>query len=313
MSLLGNDGTSNVTTNKDAQREVNKIWAKFPQDIDSREEKYLHALKEMYKKAAILNVIANLTGQESMAPKFMELAADRFEKLEGFEGERRLANIAKVVFFREDGTLAVPPSKQAAFERAMKAGASLKEAQTISGYMEDDPDVDDYDPSNYQRIINETFGLNKNVPVSNVLNQLTKIVESNPNQIINGRTAQTWLDWVKGMIDKQAFGVPIKAKTSFEIIGKLYNIFSGGESFSAPTPEFIEWLKSPEVKRFAMIDGALDEAAYAKIVGEVESGLDNIPVYKSRDDAEKALERGEINNNAIVRIEGEKNPVRISE
>jgi hypothetical protein len=317
VPLLGNDGTSNVTTNADAQREVNKIWAKFPQDIDSREEKYLHALKEMYKKAAILNVIASLTGQESMAPKFMELAAERFEKLEGFEGERRLANIAKVVFFREDGTLAVPPSKQAAFERAMKAGASLKEAQTISGYMDDE---EKEKPKEWEPIqLQKTIGSLLNIPVSTPIAQSRALIaeaivkaKADGNEL-EAQRLQNLSDEVEAFISKAKFGVPSKAKTPFEIVGKLYNIFSGGETFSAATPEFIEWLKSPEVKRFAMIDGALDEAAYAKIVGEVESGLDNIPVYKSRDDAAKALERGEINNNTIVRIEGEKNPVRISE
>ena len=61
--------------------DANRIWANFPRDIEGKRERYLQALREIYKKVAILNVIAALTGSPSMAPQFMEMAAARLEKL----------------------------------------------------------------------------------------------------------------------------------------------------------------------------------------------------------------------------------------
>ena len=123
---------------------LNRIWANFPSDVEGRRDRYLQALGEIYKKVAILNVIAALTNSPSMAPQFMELAAKRFETLEGFRGEERLRDIAKGVYFTQDGKFDAPRSKQEAYERAMQFGASAKEAATISGYMVDEEDEDQY-------------------------------------------------------------------------------------------------------------------------------------------------------------------------
>ena len=116
----------------------NRFWGEFPEDIDAREERYLHALNEMYKKVAILNVIAHLTGTESQAPLFMQLAAEKFKTLEGFRGERRLAQIAKGVYYSQnaDGTFTwdPPSSQQDAYNRALRFKASQREAKIISGY-----------------------------------------------------------------------------------------------------------------------------------------------------------------------------------
>ena len=261
LPFLGNDGTSNVTTNADAQREVNKIWAKFPQDIDSREERYLHALKEMYKKAAILNVIANLTGQESMAPKFMELAADRFEKLEGFEGERRLANIAKVVFFREDGSLAIPPSKQAAFERAMKAGASLSEAQVISGYMDDE---EKEKPKEWEPIqLQKTIGSLLNIPVSTPIAQSRALIaqaiataKANGNELEVQRL-QNLSDEIEAFISKAKVGVPPKQDSPSQKIDQLWTMYKASEVFTSTWEGFRKWLLDPQGKE--IIDAIVGE------------------------------------------------------
>ena len=123
---------------------LNRIWANFPSDVEGRRDRYLQALGEIYKKVAILNVIAALTNSPSMAPQFMELAAKRFETLEGFRGEERLQKIARGVYFTEDGKFDAPRSKQEAYERAMQFGATAKEASTISGYMEGKEDTDQY-------------------------------------------------------------------------------------------------------------------------------------------------------------------------
>ena len=122
----------------DDDNNPNRFWGEFPEDIDAREERYLHALNEMYKKVAILNVIAHLTGTESQAPLFMKLAAEKFKTLEGFRGERRLAQIAKGVYYSQnaDGTFTwnPPSSQQDAYNRALRFKASQREAKIISGY-----------------------------------------------------------------------------------------------------------------------------------------------------------------------------------
>jgi hypothetical protein len=144
VTKITNQAVGNQTTEKETQEILNepldsgdRIYTQFPQDIDSREERYLHALNEMYKKVAILNVIGHLTGTESQAPLFMQLAAEKFKTLEGFRGERRLAQIAQGVYFNADGVFDPPKSKEDAFNRAIKFAASPREAQIISGYMSD--------------------------------------------------------------------------------------------------------------------------------------------------------------------------------
>jgi hypothetical protein len=132
------------TAGESLDKGLNRIWANFPSDVEGRRDRYLQALGEIYKKVAILNVIAALTNSPSMAPQFMELAAKRFETLEGFKGEERLRDIAKGVYFTQDGKFDAPKSKQEAYERAMQFGASAKEAATISGYMVDEEDEDQY-------------------------------------------------------------------------------------------------------------------------------------------------------------------------
>jgi len=116
------------------QAELDRYYANFPEDIEGKRERYLKALKEIYKKVAILNVIAALTNSPSQAGAFMQMAAEKFKALEGFRGEERLQKIAKGVFFTEDGQFDAPQSKQDAFNRAIRFGASHEEALALSGH-----------------------------------------------------------------------------------------------------------------------------------------------------------------------------------
>jgi hypothetical protein len=111
-----------------------RIYADFSQDIEGKRNRYLAALGEMYKKVAILNVIASLTNSPSQATAFMQLASAKFKALEGFDDEERYQNIAQGVFFREDGSFDAPKSKEEAFNRAIKFGATHSEAIKLSGH-----------------------------------------------------------------------------------------------------------------------------------------------------------------------------------
>ena len=118
----------------DKQADLDRYYANFPEDVEGKRERYLKALKEIYKKVAILNVISALTNSPSQAGAFMQLAAEKFKTLEGFRGEERLQKIARGVFFDENGEFDAPASKQDAFNRAMRFGANHDEALALSGH-----------------------------------------------------------------------------------------------------------------------------------------------------------------------------------
>jgi hypothetical protein len=114
-----------------------RVYDRYGEDIDGKEQRYLAALGDIYKKVAILNAVAALTNSPSQAGAFMEMASKKFKTLEGFRTERRMQKIGKGVFFTEDGTFDAPKTKQEAYERAIAFGASPDEAAAISGDIEE--------------------------------------------------------------------------------------------------------------------------------------------------------------------------------
>ena len=114
-----------------------RVYDHYGEDIDGKEQRYLAALGDIYKKVAILNAVAALTNSPSQAGAFMQMASKKFETLEGFRTEKRMQKIGKGVFFTEDGTFDPPKTKQEARERAIAFGASLDEAAAISGDIEE--------------------------------------------------------------------------------------------------------------------------------------------------------------------------------
>ena len=114
-----------------------RIYDHYGEDIDGKEQRYLAALGDIYKKVAILNAVAALTNSPSQAGAFMQMASKKFETLEGFRTERRMQKIGKGVFFTEDGEFDAPKTKQEAYERAIAFGASPDEAAAISGDLEE--------------------------------------------------------------------------------------------------------------------------------------------------------------------------------
>lgn len=114
-----------------------RVYDHYGEDIDGKEQRYLAALGDIYKKVAILNAVAALTNSPSQAGVFMEMASKKFKTLEGFRTEKRLQKIGRGVFFTEDGTFKAPKTKQEAYERAIAFGASPDEAAAISGDLEE--------------------------------------------------------------------------------------------------------------------------------------------------------------------------------
>ena len=111
-----------------------RIWGDYRMSGGSQKQKYLNALNSMYQKAMILNVVAALTGSESQAGLFLEMASKKFEAMQGFDGLDRLENIRRGVFYTKDGNFDPPKSREEAFKRAVQFGASPAEATKLSGW-----------------------------------------------------------------------------------------------------------------------------------------------------------------------------------
>lgn len=122
--------TATATPEQNAER----IWGNFSRDSGSKRTKYLSAMNDMYKKMMILNVIAALTGSESQAPLFMEMATAKMQALDKFDGMDRLDSIRRGVFYTKDGKFDPPKSRLMAFRRAIRFGANEKEAASLSGH-----------------------------------------------------------------------------------------------------------------------------------------------------------------------------------
>ena len=134
-AFLTREDVEETADDTNQKAEIDRIWGFYGEDIGAKRDRYLSALKEIYKKVAILNVIGALTNSPSQAGAFMALAEKKFQALEGFAGEERLQNIAKGVFFTEDGQFDPPKSKEEAFNRAKQFGATQKEAEDVSGHI----------------------------------------------------------------------------------------------------------------------------------------------------------------------------------
>jgi len=103
------------------------------QDIQSKKQRYLNALNDIFGKAMILNLVASLTGAESNAEAFISMAQVKLNAIQDFDGKQRLQDLGRLVFFNADGTYNPPETRRAAFDRAKAIGANDAEAKTISG------------------------------------------------------------------------------------------------------------------------------------------------------------------------------------
>lgn len=119
---------------EDVLNGTSRIWGDYRMSGGSQKQKYLNALNSMYQKAMILNVVAALTGSESQAGLFLEMASKKFEAMQGFDGLDRLENIRRGVFYTKDGNFDPPKSREEAFKRAVQFGASPAEATKLSGW-----------------------------------------------------------------------------------------------------------------------------------------------------------------------------------
>jgi len=110
-----------------------KIWGKYAYDPKARAKKFNEGMNSIWKKMALLNAIAVMTGNKSMAPAYMEMAMAKLERMDKFEEEGRVSSIWKEVFTGPNGEFYMPKNKTEAAERAAKAGGSPTTIKDIFG------------------------------------------------------------------------------------------------------------------------------------------------------------------------------------
>ena len=84
-----------------------------------------------------MDVVANLTGGQSMSKRYLEMATGRLDAMEKFNEEDRISNIWKDVFTDANGNFYMPTSKRDAAERAAKTGARPAVIKDIFGSVPD--------------------------------------------------------------------------------------------------------------------------------------------------------------------------------
>ena len=110
-----------------------KIWGKYAYDPKARAKKFNEGMNSIWKKMALLNAIAVMTGNKSMAPAYMEMAMAKLDRMDKFEEEGRVSSIWKEVFTGPNGEFYMPKNKTEAAERAAKAGGSPTTIKDIFG------------------------------------------------------------------------------------------------------------------------------------------------------------------------------------
>ena len=108
-----------------------QVWGKYAKDPAARKKKYLDEMNKIYRNAMILNAIAAFTGGQSQANAYIKMATGKMDAIDKFDQEERLHNIWKNTFF-SDGEFDKPLSYQEAYDRAIRLGATPKEAQEIA-------------------------------------------------------------------------------------------------------------------------------------------------------------------------------------
>jgi hypothetical protein len=111
--------------------ELKEIYGKFSRDPEARKKEYINQLNKIYTNAMILNAMAQLTGGQSQANAYIRMATSKMDAIAKYDEESRLQQIWKNVFFF-GGEFNRPTDYQEAYDRAIKLGATPKEAQEIA-------------------------------------------------------------------------------------------------------------------------------------------------------------------------------------
>jgi len=111
--------------------ELKELYGKFSRDPEARKKEYINQLNKIYTNAMILNAVAQLTGGQSQANAYIRMATSKMDAIAKYDEESRLQKIWENVFF-SGGEFNRPTDYQEAYDRAIKLGATPKEAQEVA-------------------------------------------------------------------------------------------------------------------------------------------------------------------------------------
>jgi len=109
-----------------------QAWGDYVRKPGERKAAYMKNLSDIFRKAMIMNAVAQLTGGTSQASAYVKFATAKLDAIEKFDQEDRLQGAWKSIMFNEDGTFNPPSGYGEALERAAKLGVSPKEAKAFS-------------------------------------------------------------------------------------------------------------------------------------------------------------------------------------
>ena len=141
--------------------------AKFARDPAARYKKNKEFKQSLWKKMAILNAIAALTGNTSQAEQYATYALGMHEDAMQFDDDMRMHKMHKAVYFRPDGTFDPPKNSEAAYNRAIQIGASPDEAKEVYGFTPTKKSKDQYhrvDPNDPAKWEHKRFDVGDDVP-----------------------------------------------------------------------------------------------------------------------------------------------------
>ena len=143
-------GTDVVTSKIDNNNELKNnpqlaaLWGKYAYDPAARKKAYLDNLKQVYKKALMLDIIASLTGGKSRSKEYLKMATNKLDAIDQFDQEQRVSNIWKQVFTGTDGQFYMPKNKREAAERAHFFGGDPKTVSSIFGSVPEERKIQYY-------------------------------------------------------------------------------------------------------------------------------------------------------------------------
>jgi len=141
--------------------------AKFARDPAARYKKNKEFKQSLWKKMAILNAIAALTGNTSQAEQYATYALGMHEDAMQFDDDMRMHKMHKAVYFRPDGTFDPPKNSEAAYNRAIQIGASPDEAKEVYGFTPTKKSKDQYhrvDPNDPTKWEHKRFDVGDDIP-----------------------------------------------------------------------------------------------------------------------------------------------------
>jgi len=311
--------------------------AKFARDPAARYKKNKEFKQSLWKKMAILNAIAALTGNTSQAEQYATYALGMHEDATQFDDDMRMHKMHKAVYFRPDGTFDPPKNNEQAYNRAIQIGASPDEAKEVYGFTpkktakqmfwrpgaDNKPEIKYFDkgvqPEDDGKGIWRTDAVDD--PTQQTLSSTGKRVAERDGLIAlrdaatrRGDTAtaqalQRNITAYDRDFDPNS-STSVRATRIWNVYKDLHKGMGGNLKDSSNRDAFEQWIRSEGEGGGAMW-ARMHDLTPEQMIGNISS----VPVaeFNSKEEAQAALDRGDINvgDTIVVIINGEKKTIPV--